>query len=229
MNRTDGEDEGPFPGSLCHRCAAPPRFIRTGRSTFLFCPILKRYPPQPVLDCAEFVARPPAPDAPPDRVLFAFEGAKGEAAWDAIDDAVMGGRSRSALVVAPGRAAVFTGVVSMENGGGFASVRSADQPLDLSGFSGFRLRVRGDGKRYKLNVRTDARFDGVVYQGGFATSGEWELVAVSFDRLRPTRRGRPAADAGPLDAARVRTLGLAIAEGQAGPFRLEIASIAARA
>lgn len=47
----------PFPDSLCHRCAAPPQYIRTERSTFLRCPILKRYPPQPVRACEAFRER----------------------------------------------------------------------------------------------------------------------------------------------------------------------------
>ena len=47
----------PFPDSLCHRCAAPPRYIRTERSVFIRCPILKAYPPQPVGECDAFVPR----------------------------------------------------------------------------------------------------------------------------------------------------------------------------
>jgi hypothetical protein len=49
----------PFPDSLCHACAAPPRYVRTERSVFIHCPILKRYPPQPVWSCEEFVPRAP--------------------------------------------------------------------------------------------------------------------------------------------------------------------------
>jgi hypothetical protein len=56
--RGDGDevevDRRPFPKSLCHRCAAPPQYIHTERSTFIRCPILKRYPPQPVLACEAF-------------------------------------------------------------------------------------------------------------------------------------------------------------------------------
>ncbi len=48
----------PFPQSLCHRCAAPPKYVRTERSTFLRCPLVaEKYPRQPVLSCALF--RPP--------------------------------------------------------------------------------------------------------------------------------------------------------------------------
>jgi hypothetical protein len=48
-------DELPFPTSLCHRCAAPPRYVRGQSSTFILCPLLpERYPPQPVVRCALF-------------------------------------------------------------------------------------------------------------------------------------------------------------------------------
>ncbi len=60
--RTAGQEEEralPFPDSLCHACAAPPRYVRTERSVFIHCPILKRYPPQPVVTCTEFVPRTP--------------------------------------------------------------------------------------------------------------------------------------------------------------------------
>ena len=52
----------PFPGSLCHRCAAPPKYIRTERSTFIRCPVLKSYPPQPVRACEAFRPAEPVPE-----------------------------------------------------------------------------------------------------------------------------------------------------------------------
>ena len=52
---TDGAPKLPFPDSLCHRCAAPPKYVRTARSVFIRCPILKLYPPQPVMACDAFV------------------------------------------------------------------------------------------------------------------------------------------------------------------------------
>lgn len=51
----------PFPDSICHLCAAPPRYVETAASTFIMCPILpNKYPPQPVRTCPAFRARPPA-------------------------------------------------------------------------------------------------------------------------------------------------------------------------
>jgi len=54
----EGAGPLPFPGSLCHRCGAPPRYVRGGRSTFILCPLLpNKYPPQPVLRCTLFRER----------------------------------------------------------------------------------------------------------------------------------------------------------------------------
>jgi hypothetical protein len=51
-------NELPFPESLCHRCAAPPRYIRTPTSLFILCPLLpEKYPRQPVLSCPLFRPR----------------------------------------------------------------------------------------------------------------------------------------------------------------------------
>jgi len=56
------EEELPFPESLCHRCAAPPRYVRSKTSVFILCPLLPvKYPPQPVKSCPLF--RPRAPPA----------------------------------------------------------------------------------------------------------------------------------------------------------------------
>ncbi len=148
----------------------------------------------------------------------------GEAAWSSIDDVVMGGRSSSEMIVEDG-VGVFRGDVSLENGGGFASVRSRPRDCDLSDGESLILRVRGDGKRYSLRVRTTESFDGVSYESSFETSGEWESVNISIRDLVPVFRGDELADHPPLDPSKVRTFGLMIKDRQAGPFRLEIAWI----
>ena len=57
------EERLPFPESLCHACAAPPRYIKTAKAIYIFCPIFKKYPPQPVLACEAFRPKNP-PDDP---------------------------------------------------------------------------------------------------------------------------------------------------------------------
>jgi monofunctional biosynthetic peptidoglycan transglycosylase len=159
-------------------------------------------------------------------VLFDLARPGDRARFAPIDDAVMGGRSWSRLEEAPGGAA-FTGQVSLEDGGGFASIRSAPRQVDLSGRAGLALGVRGDGHRYKLGLRTDAAFDGVTWQAAFAPRAQvWTEVRLPFATFEPRFRGR-AVEAGPLDLGRVTAVGLLVSDHQEGPFRLEVAWIAA--
>lgn len=144
--------------------------------------------------------------------------------WPSIDDVVMGGVSQSSMSIVEG-VAVFSGVVSFENNGGFASVRSRPQARDLSRFRALVLTVRGDGKRYGFRLRTTATFDGVSYQATLVPpTGEWLEVKLPFDEFEPVFRGRKVADHPPLDPAEIRTFGVIIAR-QEGPFRLDVASI----
>lgn len=157
-------------------------------------------------------------------VIVAF-GA-GAATWHDISDPVMGGISRSELVAEDG-VGVFQGVVSLEHGGGFASVRSAEGHYDLSGYDGLTLRVRGDGKRYGLRLRTSGAADGVNYQADFTPApGAWLDIRLPFAGFPPLYRGRPVVGHPPLDPAAIKTFGLIITGRQQGPFRLELESIA---
>ncbi len=145
--------------------------------------------------------------------------------WRTIDDVVMGGVSNSTIEIADG-VATFSGVVSLENNGGFASVRTLPADHDLASFDGLMLRLRGDGKRYAFRLRTTDEFDGVSYQIMIQPpAGEWTDIVVRFSDFEPVFRGRRVAGHPPLDPSRVKTLGFLISGGQAGNFRLDIQSV----
>lgn len=160
--------------------------------------------------------------------LFRFDQPASVEAWGAIDDRVMGGVSRSRLRFDPAGHAVFEGVVSLDRGGGFASVRSSPRALSAPGAQAYVVEVLGDGRRYKLNLHTDAGLDGVQYQAVFEPPPDlWLSLHVPVEAFRPTFRGRLIPGAPPLDPSRVRQIGLMIADRQAGPFALAIRGIAA--
>jgi len=163
-----------------------------------------------------------------ERELFRFDAPAAVAGWSAIDDRVMGGRSHSALRQADEACASFAGEVSLAHGGGFASVRSAPQDLGAPGAGAYALDVRGDGKRYKLALRTDDGFDGISYQAPFvAPADAFTTIRLPLSAFVASFRGRAFPSAPPLDPAQVRQVGLVIADGQAGPFELRLRVIRA--
>ena len=147
-----------------------------------------------------------------------------EVRWNIVNDGVMGGLSTSDLEPSGDGTGLFSGFVSLENNGGFASTRATFQSLDLSPYEGITLRVRGDGRRYQLRFRLDGSFDGVAYRAGFETRpGMWLEIDLPFERFQPTFRGRIPQEAGPLDPARIRQMSFLIGDKKQGPFSLEIA------
>ncbi|WP_017651686.1 CIA30 family protein [Fortiea contorta] len=125
--------------------------------------------------------------------------------WGALDDVVMGGVSASNIIFVE-NTALFTGNVSTDNSGGFASVRTKnfEPPFDLSGCEGVELRVKGDGQRYKLFLRTDAKWDGLGYSYSFDTvANTWINIRIPFANLIPVFRAKVVKDAPSIDTQKV--------------------------
>lgn len=144
--------------------------------------------------------------------------------WEAIDDRIMGGCSQSRPEYVDKVGLRFSGTVSLENNGGFASIRSNSSIYNLGKYSGLKLRLRGDGKTYKLSLRTDLFFDGVSYQAAFTTQQDvWQEISLPFEDFTATHHGIKLTTVAPLDTTKVESFGLFIADKQDGPFQLEIA------
>lgn len=189
-----------------------------------------------------FGSTPPPPPPTQTGVIFDFGevGRNLSQTWGAVDDVVMGGVSRSGLETQENGNALFTGVVSTDNNGGFASVRTRnfEPSLDLSAYQGIALRLRGDGQRYKFLIRDDNGWDSLAFASSFDTvKGQWITVKVPFDQLVPVMRAKTVAGARSLQTSRISALQIMLSkfeyDGQlnpafrAGPFSLELAKIEA--
>ncbi|MBD2346922.1 CIA30 family protein [Anabaena subtropica] len=159
--------------------------------------------------------------------------------WGALDDVVMGGVSASNIQLVD-NSAVFAGNVSTANSGGFASVRTRnfDPPFNLSGYEGVELRLKGDGLRYKIFLRTDTKWDGLGYSYSFdTTANTWINIRIPFAELVPVFRAKTVKDAPPIDSSRVSSFQLMLSKFEydgalnpqfsAGGFALQLESIKA--
>jgi monofunctional biosynthetic peptidoglycan transglycosylase len=160
--------------------------------------------------------------------IFDFKTKDSAEQWFVINDVVMGGVSNSSFDVTGSDTAVFSGRVSLENNGGFASVSTKPAAHNLDGFDGLRIRVKGDGKTYKISVKNDDAFTGSSYQFQFGTERDkWITIDTPFSAFIAQFRGRVLSNAAPIDQSSIKSFGLLISDKQAGPFRLEIDWISA--
>ncbi|XP_051128664.1 protein HIGH CHLOROPHYLL FLUORESCENCE PHENOTYPE 173, chloroplastic [Andrographis paniculata] len=181
------------------------------------------------------------------KLLFGFEGnLSRDLPWGALDDVVMGGVSESTFQIDPSGGendkptGVFRGVVSTANNGGFASIRTKNfsTPEDLSAYDGLELRVKGDGRRYKLIVRTSREWDTVGYTVGFDTvKDQWQTIRLPFSSLSPVFRARTVPDAPPFNPSEIVSFQLMFSKFEydgklnptfvEGPFQLPVSTVRA--
>jgi hypothetical protein len=170
-------------------------------------------------------------------------------AWIPLDDGVMGGVSQGQFFLraiddpatddSATFAAVFAGNVSTDNSGGFSSVRTQnfEPPFNFAGWQGMRLRVKGDGQRYKFIARNSDGWDSPAYIYSFdTTANTWISVDVPFEAMIPTFRARSVPSAPPFDPQKVFSFQLMLSKFEfdrqlnprftAGPFELAVSDIA---
>jgi len=153
--------------------------------------------------------------------LLAFLDPASVTAFYVINDGVMGGVSSSRVGYTDG-SLVFEGQLSLEHNGGFASFRG---PVTVPGEAiALIVRLRGDGKRYKLTLKPEDSNATWQYQSPFQSTGGWQTLRFEPGNFAARFRGRPVA-APPLDFGRMGALGVLISDRQAGPFRLEIRDV----
>jgi hypothetical protein len=157
------------------------------------------------------------------KMLFDFDSEAACNLWMPVNDVVMGGVSHSKLEYIGASTGAFSGIVSLKNSGGFASVRTMTSLYDLGRYKGVMVRVRGDGKQYKMNLKTEAILDGVQYQAAFAPpQGVWSEVMLPFSKFLPMFRGARARLSPSLDTHSIHSFGFLISDKQEGAFRMEI-------
>ena len=153
-------------------------------------------------------------------VIFDFNQNSDLGRWKVVDDEVMGGRSSGTLELSPEGHGVFAGKISLENNGGFSSVRYQFPGIDVHDKNTIVLKVKGDGRKYQLRVKHSTEIY-YSYIRWFETSGEWEEISIPLDEIYPSLRGRTL-DLPNFSHATIEEIGLLTGSKDAGDFQLLI-------
>lgn len=121
--------------------------------------------------------------------IFDFSNQQDWSGWQVVNDTVMGGESTSKIVRNDAGNGVFKGSISLDNNGGFASLRYSFDTQNTKEYSTAILHLKGDAKQYQFRVKEDAR-DRFSYVHNFETSGEWQQIEIPLKEMYPTFRGR---------------------------------------
>lgn len=122
-------------------------------------------------------------------VLFDFTEQSNIDDWTIVDDGVMGGLSQSQMALDLNGNAVFSGLVTTENNGGFCSVQYNLKTIPLQQKTFFSIRLKGDGKKYQFRVKSKSN-DYFSYIYEFQTTNDWQNIEIPITDMYASFRGR---------------------------------------
>ena len=158
-----------------------------------------------------------------DVVIFDFVSNSNISSWQVINDGVMGGKSKSQFNCNDEGQGVFEGKISLENNGGFCSVRYTCNPVSLTKNKFFIIRLKGDNKQYQFRVKSDKN-NSHSYIFPFQTSGEWQTITIPIQEMYPAFRGQKLAIPN-YDGANLEEIAFLIGNKETESFKLLINSI----
>lgn len=158
-------------------------------------------------------------------VVLDFDSPTSIRKWRAVNDGVMGGRSVGRYRLTDQNTLEFFGYLSLENNGGFASIRLPSGDFNLDKGDSIILKVKGDGRTYNMNLYAQQNLGGFSFRQSFKTTAN-KLIEVKLpvDQFVATWRGRvfPKQKLNPSDVA---GLGILLGDKKQGKFSLQIESI----
>jgi len=156
-------------------------------------------------------------------IVFDFNKSSDITSWNVVVDGVMGGRSTGEFYVGPDGHGIFEGTVSLENNGGFSSIRYGMQKLEVKEFTKFVIRLKGDGKKYQFRVR-DSYNNYYSYITLISTTDAWQNIEIPFSIMYPHYRGRDLNLAN-FNGDSIVEIGFLIGNKKNERFKLEIDNI----
>ena len=123
------------------------------------------------------------------KIIFDFNKEANIQNWNVVNDVVMGGRSSSQFKLNSDGFGVFEGNISLENNGGFSSVRYQLEKTEVTKYTKIKIRLKGDGKDYQFRVKNNSR-NYYSYITTFSTTNEWQNIEISLKDMYPSFRAR---------------------------------------
>ena len=158
--------------------------------------------------------------------LLDSNGKTSKIKWSIVNDTVMGGRSSSRWVKNPS-ALAFEGFLSLENNGGFASVRHDLNNIDLRSTDGIFIKVKGDGRKYQFRIRSQASRWANYSQEFITKKDTVQTFFLPYKDFKPSWRGRSVRNVPTLVGKDVKGIGFLLGDKVQGKFKLEVLNISA--
>ena len=161
----------------------------------------------------------------PNQLMIDFKEREKVADWYIINDGVMGGLSKGKAMIGED-GLLFYGTVSLDNNGGFTSLRSPYSNFNLTPYSVVEIKYRSKGVRQAFQMEVDRRFYLPNYKVPLKNTEDWTIVRIQLEEVKQYRMGSKTGRLLESDALdEIIRVGFITDEKRAGDFTFEVAYI----
>ena len=163
------------------------------------------------------------------KLIFDFNTTESGKTWVSVNDNVMGGVSEGKFKITQDKTLFFNGSLSLENNGGFASIRCIPMQLGLKKNDSICFQAKGDGREFTMNLYTNKRLPAFSYRQSFQTKkNEWIELTLPLEKFIATSFGKVIPKAEPINPSEIESLGFMIGDKKPGAFQIEFKNITAK-
>ena len=142
--------------------------------------------------------------------------------WMIVNDGVMGGRSNSRFEVKD-EALHFSGTLSLENNGGFVSLRSPYSELDVSGYKKLIITYKLDHGKMGFSMNRYQQYYLPNYKVYLEQSDEWKTVTFKLKDFQEEVMAKKTGNPMPEEAMKeIIRIGFIKSDKDTTPFELVV-------
>jgi NADH dehydrogenase [ubiquinone] 1 alpha subcomplex assembly factor 1 len=144
--------------------------------------------------------------------------------WVLLSDNIMGGVSKSKLDYTE-NTMVLSGNISLDNFGGFSSVKTTFGKYDLSQFKGVKIKFKSTNQKFAFTLEDSRNWTLPNFKGNFYSDkvNIWEEKTIYFNDFKEYQVGEPTGEKlNDNSLKNIVRMGIITTEKKEGPFSIEI-------
>jgi len=144
--------------------------------------------------------------------------------WKLLSDNVMGGVTKSKIEYT-NNSVLLTGNISLDNYGGFSSIKTNYKNIDLSNFNGIKIKFKSANQKFAFTLEDNQNWMQPNFKREFSPKKDntWEEVIIYFKDFQEVVIGKPTGNRMKSKSLEnIVRMGIMTYEKKEGPFSLEV-------
>lgn len=150
--------------------------------------------------------------------------AKKNQEWVLLSDNIMGGVTKSKIEYTS-NSVLLSGNISLDNYGGFSSIRTKYKSVDLSQYNGIKIKFKSNNQKFAFTLEDNQNWTKPNYKREFSPKKDdtWEEMIIYFKDFQEIVIGEPTGNTMKAKSLKnIVRMGIMTYEKKEGPFSLEV-------